>query len=123
MSNNDEHEIRIRPRKPPIPKGKNEPRVWALAFKQIHHHALCPNDPATQGAQVESECEDRPPGAFPAVCDPCDLHAECHERSVGSPRSVFSARKRNGRYGTKGVRIQPGRERGRYCGAPDCLAI
>ncbi len=39
MSNSDEREIRIRPRKPPLPKGQKEPRVWALAFKQIMHYA------------------------------------------------------------------------------------
>jgi type IV secretory pathway VirD2 relaxase len=39
MSNNDEREIRLRPRKPPLPKGQKEPRVWALAFKKIMHYA------------------------------------------------------------------------------------
>jgi type IV secretory pathway VirD2 relaxase len=39
MSNNDEREIRLRPRKPPVPKGQNEPRVWAFAFKRILHYA------------------------------------------------------------------------------------
>jgi len=39
MSNNDEREFRLRPRRPPIPRSQKEPRVWAAAFKRIMHYA------------------------------------------------------------------------------------
>jgi type IV secretory pathway VirD2 relaxase len=39
MSRGDEKEFRLRPRKPPIPRGEREPRAWAVAFKTIAHYA------------------------------------------------------------------------------------
>jgi type IV secretory pathway VirD2 relaxase len=39
MSNNDEKEFRLRPRKPPAPRRQNEALVWALAFKRVMHYA------------------------------------------------------------------------------------
>src|SRR5215831_12243044 len=39
MSNNDEREFRLRPRKPPVPERRNEARAWSLAFKRIMHYA------------------------------------------------------------------------------------
>src|SRR5687767_12672637 len=39
MSSSDEREFRLRPRKPPVPKSQQEPRVWAVAFKRIMHYA------------------------------------------------------------------------------------
>jgi type IV secretory pathway VirD2 relaxase len=38
MSNSDEKEFRLRPRKPPAPK-RGEAKVWAVAFKRIMHYA------------------------------------------------------------------------------------
>jgi type IV secretory pathway VirD2 relaxase len=37
MSNNEEKEFRLRPRKPPVPKGQGEARNWSVAFKRIMH--------------------------------------------------------------------------------------
>jgi type IV secretory pathway VirD2 relaxase len=37
MSNNEEKEFRLRPRKPPAGKGKGEARAWSVAFKRIMH--------------------------------------------------------------------------------------
>jgi type IV secretory pathway VirD2 relaxase len=39
MSNNDEKEFRLRPRKPSTPKGQGEAWAWSLAFKRIMHFA------------------------------------------------------------------------------------
>src|SRR5580704_18639725 len=39
MSNNDEKEFRLRPRKPPVPTRQNEPMVWSIAFKRIMHYS------------------------------------------------------------------------------------
>ena len=39
MSNSDEKEFRLRPRKPPAPRRQNEALVWALAFKRVMHYA------------------------------------------------------------------------------------
>src|ERR1700759_2551161 len=39
MSNRDEREFRLRPRKPPIPKGQNDGRAWSIAFRRIMHYA------------------------------------------------------------------------------------
>jgi hypothetical protein len=39
MSKSDEKDFRLRPRKPPIPRGEREPRAWAVAFKTIAHYA------------------------------------------------------------------------------------
>ncbi len=40
MSNNDEKEFRLRPRKPAVPKRQSsEPRAWSIAFKRIMHYS------------------------------------------------------------------------------------
>ena len=39
MSNNEEKEFRLRPRKPSVPKGQGESRAWSVAFKRIMHYS------------------------------------------------------------------------------------
>jgi len=39
MSNSDEKEFRLRPRKPPVPSGQGGAKAWSIAFKQIMHFA------------------------------------------------------------------------------------
>src|SRR6516165_6144936 len=39
MSKGEEREFRLRPRKPPIPRQKDERLAWAMAFKTVAHFA------------------------------------------------------------------------------------
>jgi type IV secretory pathway VirD2 relaxase len=38
-TSNDEKEFRLRPRKPRVPRNRNDGAVWAMAFKRILHYA------------------------------------------------------------------------------------
>ena len=51
MSNSDEKDFRLRPRKPPIPK-QNEPRAWSIAFKRIMHYSRMSRHGAGPGARA-----------------------------------------------------------------------
>jgi hypothetical protein len=94
VRNDDEREIRLRPRKPPIPKTGDRNATWSMLFKGVMLHARMTRK-ARSRASRETSALNRGAGPY---------HQRC------AVRVTFSRSKVRGQW----------RAHGRYCCTRDC---